>query len=191
MFVINSDECIGCGICAYNCSWAAIHGDENILFIDATECNMCGDCTYCCPTDCIYDDGTGFPLEDPNSVFSPADFLNAIVEFVNTPFVMGGEDPITGADCSGLIWLTYCEMGLYYPRCSTNEFSISAYWTQVNDPQPGDIAVWPGHHSGIYFPYGDYNFYFMSGSVTGHPRFGLISWFNDWGPPIYFRYHHP
>jgi len=189
MFTI-TEECIYCSACAVNCANNAIQpGQFDVLVIIPELCNCCGDCSLACPVDCIYDDGNPLPQDDPPSCFIATDFLDAITDFINTPYVYGGSDPVTGCDCSGLVWLPFCSMGLGYPRCSTSQFGINPNWVQVNDPITGDIAVWPGAHSGIYFQTGQYNFYYMSASL-GRPAFSNISIFiNAFGyDPIYYRY---
>ncbi|MEW6196098.1 MAG: NlpC/P60 family protein [Bacteroidota bacterium] len=191
MYIVNQDECVGCCGCVECCSENAFYmTSEERLAIDETKCNMCGFCAVCCPIDCIYDDGEGIPQEQPpTSIFSSSDFWSVLPSWLNVPFVYGGES-VNGADCSGLLWGIYNDMGLYYDRCGTSEFSNNPHWFQVDSPLPGDIIVWPGHHSMLYYPYGSYDGISALATANGaRSGWACTSWFSiAYGNPIYFRY---
>ena len=73
---------------------------------------------------------------------------NAVVDraygCLGAPYVWGGVGP-DGFDCSGLV--SYAVSGSFTRLGTTTTFMAS--WTQVYDPQPGDVAVNAGH-CGIY-----------------------------------------
>ncbi len=49
---IDKDSCLGCGICAENCPFNAIHIDSKAE-IDLARCRACGNCARVCPQDAI------------------------------------------------------------------------------------------------------------------------------------------
>ena len=50
---VNSDICIGCGLCMRNCPSDAIILENNIAHIDQTTCTHCGICKEKCPVKII------------------------------------------------------------------------------------------------------------------------------------------
>lgn len=53
-FVVNPEECIGCGICVQQCPTDAIELVDLKAVIDPEACIACGICAQGCPTDAIY-----------------------------------------------------------------------------------------------------------------------------------------
>ena len=53
-FVVNPDECIGCGICVGQCPTDAIEMVDLKAVIDPEACIACGICAQNCPVDAIY-----------------------------------------------------------------------------------------------------------------------------------------
>lgn len=58
-FVVNPEECIGCGICVQQCPTDAIELVDLKAVIDPEACISCGICAQGCPTDAIYAPGAG------------------------------------------------------------------------------------------------------------------------------------
>lgn len=52
-YVINKDECVGCGACAGTCPVEAISEQDGVCVIDQDACLGCGACTEACPTGAI------------------------------------------------------------------------------------------------------------------------------------------
>ena len=48
-YIINADECIGCGACAGECPVEAISEADGKYEIDADLCIDCGSCADACP----------------------------------------------------------------------------------------------------------------------------------------------
>ena len=63
---IDSDVCVGCGICVPYCPMTAISLNNGLAIIDLEKCVECGTCKRVvdCPTDAI----TETPLEWPRSI---------------------------------------------------------------------------------------------------------------------------
>lgn len=54
MYVINKNNCVGCGHCINNCPVEAISFDENMIaHIDQEKCIHCGTCINICPMSAI------------------------------------------------------------------------------------------------------------------------------------------
>lgn len=58
-FVVNPEECIGCGICVQQCPADAIELVDMKAVIDPEKCIACGICAQGCPTEAIYAPGEG------------------------------------------------------------------------------------------------------------------------------------
>ena len=50
---VNSDECVGCGICVDACPTEAIKMDGDLAVVDADLCTGCEACIDECPNDAI------------------------------------------------------------------------------------------------------------------------------------------
>ena len=55
-YIINVDECLGCGACAGECPVGAISEKDGKYVINADECIECGACADVCPV--------GAPIKD-------------------------------------------------------------------------------------------------------------------------------
>jgi len=53
-YLINSKECINCGVCAAECPQNAISKQDNSYYIDSSKCTNCGICEEFCPVSCIF-----------------------------------------------------------------------------------------------------------------------------------------
>ena len=75
---------------------------------------------------------------------SPSELINYAKTFVGKPYVWGGTDPHTGADCSGYTQYVYRHFGISIPRTSTLQRTAGREVSREN-MQPGDIICYPGH----------------------------------------------
>ena len=148
MSVFATDDCIACSVCLNSCPNEAIDLYDDKAVFNQGLCTYCGECEFMCPVECIIVDDGG--QGDSTFVFDDGLFFDVSEDWLGMDFGWGGEGP-DSTDCSGLIWGVYTDMGYDYIRCATSEFSSSPSWIQVDSLQDGDIVVWPGTHSGIYY----------------------------------------
>lgn len=85
------------------------------------------------------------------------------------PYVSGGESPIEGFDCSGLVFYVYNKQGVRLPR-DTWSLANQLPSVQINQRQPGDLVFFntnsrPYSHVGIYV--GEDRFIHAPSSRTG------------------------
>lgn len=64
--------------------------------------------------------------------------------FVGNPYVWGGKDPNTGADCSGFTSYVYAHFGISIPSYSYSQRSVGQEVSYAN-AQPGDLICYAGH----------------------------------------------
>lgn len=70
--------------------------------------------------------------------------VNYALQFVGNPYVWGGNDPHTGADCSGFVRYIYSNVaGISLPRVSRDQAKVG---TRINSSQmrPGDLIFYTG-----------------------------------------------
>jgi cell wall-associated NlpC family hydrolase len=65
-------------------------------------------------------------------------------QFVGNPYVWGGTDPNTGADCSGFTQYVFAHFGISLPRTSGEQRSAGQEVSYAN-AQPGDLICYSGH----------------------------------------------
>lgn len=74
---------------------------------------------------------------------------SAVVAFANQyvgyPYVWGGTDPNTGADCSGFVYYVLRNFGINYGRLTSYGWRSVGQEVSVNNMQPGDIVCYAGH----------------------------------------------
>ena len=74
---------------------------------------------------------------------------SAVVAFANQyvgyPYVWGGTDPNTGADCSGFVYYVLKNFGINYGRLTSYGSRSVGQEVSVNNMQPGDIVCYAGH----------------------------------------------
>lgn len=75
---------------------------------------------------------------------SPSDLIAYAKTFVGNPYVWGGTDPHTGADCSGFIQYVYAHFGIRIPRTSYEQRSCGKRVSYSN-MKVGDIICYSGH----------------------------------------------
>jgi cell wall-associated NlpC family hydrolase len=79
---------------------------------------------------------------------------NDAMQLQGQPYVWGGESPIEGFDCSGLVYYVYNKQGVRLPR-DTWSLANQLPSVQINQRQPGDLVFFntsskPFSHVGIY-----------------------------------------
>lgn len=66
------------------------------------------------------------------------------LKFLGKPYVWGGTDPNTGADCSGFTQYVMRHFGIYIPRTS-GEQRYAGKEVSYSNAKPGDIICYAGH----------------------------------------------
>ena len=96
--------------------------------------------------------------------------------------------PAPGAqDCSHVVHQTYLSAGFQYPYASSFElYEGNENFGRVNNPQPGDLIVWPGH-VGIVLDPREHHFYsLVSTGLEAQDYEG--SYWKSRGRPRFYRY---
>lgn len=75
---------------------------------------------------------------------SGSDVVNYAMQFVGKPYVWGGKDPNTGADCSGFTSYIYAHFGISIPSFSGAQRSCGQEVSYAN-AQAGDLICYAGH----------------------------------------------
>ncbi len=75
---------------------------------------------------------------------SGSDVVSYALQFVGNPYVWGGKDPNTGADCSGFTSYVYAHFGISIPSYSGAQRSCGKEVSYSN-AQPGDLICYAGH----------------------------------------------
>lgn len=81
-------------------------------------------------------------VDAPDPVPVGQQAINVAFNYLGITYVLGGNSPAEGMDCSGLIQYVYAQLGVNLPHSSGAMLS-SGY--QVTYPEPGDIVWTPGH----------------------------------------------
>lgn len=81
-------------------------------------------------------------VDAPDPVPLGQQAVNVAFNYLGITYVLGGNSPAEGMDCSGLIQYTYAQLGISLPH-SSGALLSSGY--QVTYPEPGDIVWTPGH----------------------------------------------
>lgn len=91
------------------------------------------------------------------------------LRYLNTPYLWGGQHPVTGMDCSGFVQQVFRDTGLHLPRVSRDQFRATLS-LGPKEVIPGDLIFFamsnPGtsqvDHVGIYIGRG----YFIAASTS-------------------------
>lgn len=75
---------------------------------------------------------------------SGSDVVNYAMQFAGKPYVWGGKDPNTGADCSGFTSYVYAHFGISIPSFSGAQRSCGQEVSYAN-AQAGDLICYAGH----------------------------------------------
>lgn len=95
--------------------------------------------------------------------------------------------PRSRYDCSHFVHGTYERAGFPYTYASSTElYAGDAEFRRVTHPQPGDLAVWPGH-AGIVVDPARHSFLSVLRNGPGVDRYDSKYW-RGRGRPRFFRY---
>ena len=83
-------------------------------------------------------------VDAPDPVPVGQQAVNIAFNYLGITYVLGGNSPSEGMDCSGLIQYVYAQLGVSLPRSSSAYRSIGTVVSRA-DAQPGDIIWSPGH----------------------------------------------
>ncbi|MFG6384286.1 MAG: C40 family peptidase, partial [Lachnospiraceae bacterium] len=75
---------------------------------------------------------------------SGSEVVNFALSFVGNPYVWGGKDPNTGADCSGFTSYVYAHFGISVPSYSYSQRSVGTEVSYAN-ARAGDLICYAGH----------------------------------------------
>lgn len=80
------------------------------------------------------------------------EITNYACQFVGNPYVWGGTDPNTGADCSGFVQYVYAHFGVSLPRVSSDQVRVGTIVSSISEAQPGDLIFYSdnGRDDGVY-----------------------------------------
>ncbi len=73
-------------------------------------------------------------------------------KYLGVPYKWGGTDPSVGLDCSGLVQLTFKDLGIALPRGAAAQAQMGTAVPSLAQAQPGDLVAFgtPVDHIGIY-----------------------------------------
>lgn len=75
---------------------------------------------------------------------SGSSVVSYAMQFVDHPYVWGGNSLTNGVDCSGFVHEVYAHFGISTPRYS-QAFKSVGQAVSFDNIQPGDVVVYPGH----------------------------------------------
>ncbi len=89
---------------------------------------------------------SGGESKDPgySTGVSGSDVVSYALNFVGNPYVWGGKDPNTGADCSGFTSYVYAHFGISIPSYSYSQRSVGKEVSYEN-ARAGDLICYAGH----------------------------------------------
>lgn len=98
-----------------------------------------------------------YVIEDEIELQKMNDIVSFACSFVGKPYVWGGTDPNTGADCSGFTQYIYKHFGYNLPRCSYEQADCGKT-VPFSDLKPGDL---------IFYTYSDGNIHHVTMYIGG------------------------
>ena len=78
MLIVDTDACIGCGLCEDNCPFDAIHVEEGVAVV-GDECTLCGACVDHCEVEALFiekEEVVGVDLDAWSGVWVYAEYRN-------------------------------------------------------------------------------------------------------------------
>lgn len=80
------------------------------------------------------------------------DLTEYACSFIGNPYIWGGNDPHTGADCSGFVKYVYADFGIDMYRVSRQQVTQGTLVESIADAQAGDLLFFSddGTDSGVY-----------------------------------------
>lgn len=126
---------------------------------------------------------TGIGGGDFPTAAGTSSLVNSAEKYLGVKYRWGGKDPLTGLDCSGLVFVAYRDIGIAAPRSSVTQ----RFWKSVrvvSSPAPGDLVYWPGHIGIVVGPDKMINAP-HTGTVV---RYDTISGHRSTTTPTYLRY---
>jgi hypothetical protein len=91
------------------------------------------------------------------------------------------------SDCSHFVHGLYARAGFHYEYASSSDlYAGTGEFRRVANPQPGDLAVWPGH-AGIVVNPAQHSFFSVLRSGPGVDSYDSPYW-NQRGRPRFYRY---
>lgn len=98
-----------------------------------------------------YGYGTGSTVVDLDGV-TLTPLTDLACSFIGNPYIWGGNDPHTGADCSGFVKYIYAQFGITMNRRASEQVRQGTLVASVEDAQAGDLVFWSedGTDSGVY-----------------------------------------
>ena len=127
-------------------------GEENILSaqeaVDPLENSAY---RYCCLTNGDIPTAASSLTGVSYAGLSPArqTLLEYAASFAGSPYVWGGDDPHTGADCSGFARYVYSQFGIELPRVAEDQAMVGQR-INVSDALPGDLVFMMDSSGYIY-----------------------------------------
>ncbi|HUW78795.1 MAG TPA: transglycosylase SLT domain-containing protein [Candidatus Nanopelagicaceae bacterium] len=91
-------------------------------------------------------------MSAPTSSVAGSSVVADASQYLGVPYVLGGNNPATGMDCSGLVQRVFSDLGYQLPRVASDQAQAGASVATLADAQPGDLVAFgtPVHHIGIY-----------------------------------------
>jgi len=88
---------------------------------------------------------------DGTVTVTPGSPVETALAYLGVPYVWGGESPVAGFDCSGLVMYVFRQHGVQLPHYSRAQFALGERVAPA-DLQPGDAVFFgnPVYHVGIY-----------------------------------------
>lgn len=109
-------------------------------------------------------------LTSMGSPTTRAEIAQDATMFAGAPYKFGGNNPLTGIDCSAFVKMLYGKIGVDLPRTAAQQVNVGTPVLRLEDLQSGDrLYFWSSKrgmigHTGIYLGNG----YFVHSSSNNH-----------------------